>query len=616
MVRLVRFAIPLLCFLPAWTQSRSFTEVAPGVFKYRDTCNVFALVRNDKALLIDIGTGAVLSHLKELGVERAEWVLHTHFHRDHTAGDPIARSSGVRIAVPEKERQYFEKAQELWQGLKVLHRYDLRNDFLAPVEDIPVDHGLRPGETFDWQDLQIKVLGTPGHTEGSLSFLVTIGGKKLAFVGDLTASAGRVPTVYDLEWDYLGSRGLAAEVNSLNILRQHAPDLTLPSHGAPYADALTSIPVLSSALTQLIDLYNWYTYSVRKPMTGVTKMSPHLWHVRNERNGTSYVLVSDSGHAFIWDANAQDLKEIEEIQKRSGFRRVDAIAVSHYHDDHADGINRVREKYGAPVWAIENMAEVLENPSAFRIPCLPHEPIRVDRRLKDGETVRWEGYTLQFFHMPGQTEYAQALLVEVDGKRLLFQGDNISYPLPGRPIIGHYVCRNFQRLDGGHRYSSAKYITLRPDYLVPNHFEWVPATESNLLSYVETSLRVSQLYKKVSGQPDPMFGIDPNWISAFPYQVQADAGEPITIQIRCRNWLRQPSVIRVEARPPRGWKRPKPLVLTVPAHGEGSAPLQLSIPPDARKDWRYVVTLDVVRDGVPLGEISEFLLNMSPMRAH
>ncbi|MGZ4355078.1 MAG: hypothetical protein ACXVZ4_16215, partial [Gaiellaceae bacterium] len=54
------------------------TEVAPGVLRFRDTCNVYVL-RADRgaATLIDFGSGAVLDRLPELGVEQVTDVLVT-----------------------------------------------------------------------------------------------------------------------------------------------------------------------------------------------------------------------------------------------------------------------------------------------------------------------------------------------------------------------------------------------------------------------------------------------------------------------------------------------------------------------------------------------------------
>src|SRR5437879_1223009 len=104
-------------------------QLAAGLYRYRDTCNVYAIVRNEKALLIDFGSGGILAELPKTGAKQADWILHTHFHRDQCQGDRLARSRGIHIAIPESERKYFESVKQMWQAKKVFHLYDLRNEF-------------------------------------------------------------------------------------------------------------------------------------------------------------------------------------------------------------------------------------------------------------------------------------------------------------------------------------------------------------------------------------------------------------------------------------------------------------------------------------------------------
>src|SRR5689334_12611330 len=47
-------------------------QVAPGVYSYKDTCNVYAIVKNHHAILIDFGSGEILSRLQLLGVEKVD----------------------------------------------------------------------------------------------------------------------------------------------------------------------------------------------------------------------------------------------------------------------------------------------------------------------------------------------------------------------------------------------------------------------------------------------------------------------------------------------------------------------------------------------------------------
>jgi glyoxylase-like metal-dependent hydrolase (beta-lactamase superfamily II) len=613
----MRIWIALAALTIAATAPAKPREITPGLFVYEDTCNVYAIVKDGRALLIDFGSGGILQHLDAMGVKQADWILHTHFHRDQNQGDHLAIARGIKIAVPAAERKYFEAAEEMWQEKKVLHLYDLRNEFFAPARNIPVDRGLEPRTVFEWQGIPLRVMSSPGHTEGSLSYLLDWNSKKYAFTGDLVASPGRILTMHDLESPYVGARGIAAQISSLNSMRQAAPDVLLPSHGEPTTGVQASIPPLIRDIAVIHDQYNWYNYTVRQPITGITQMSPHVWHVRIAGGGTAYVVVADSGRAFIWDSHVNDVPYIEEIQKKTGFRQVDFVTVSHYHDDHVGGVNEIKRRYGAKFWVMRHMVEILENPIAFNMPCLWHEPIKVDRILSDGESFDWEGMKLRFYYLPGQTEFAQGLLLEVDGKRILFDGDNISYPVPGRPMLGHYVARNYQRLDGGHIYCAKKFLEVKPDFIAPNHFEWVPATSEILQSYLKNSEEMKEVFTRVLDQPNPMFGLDNNWSSAFPYQVEAKPGQEIHLEVRFRNWLYAEAKVRAAWRVPEGWSVDPPVaeVSAFPYSGAKAA-ARLRIPQDAKPNRRYVLTLDVERDGKHLGEITEMLVNMAPMKAH
>jgi glyoxylase-like metal-dependent hydrolase (beta-lactamase superfamily II) len=195
--------------------------IVPGVYLYKDTCNVYAIVKGEDAILIDIGSGEILEKLSAIGVRHIGWVLHTHFHRDQTQGDHLAQARGVKIAVPADERKYFENVESLWNEKKVFDLYDMRNEFFAPRENIKVDAELlgrftsgssSPSDSmFSWHGIDVKVIKTPGHTQGSVSFLWETSGKRLLFCGDLVASAGKIPSMHDLEWTYVGTTGITAE---------------------------------------------------------------------------------------------------------------------------------------------------------------------------------------------------------------------------------------------------------------------------------------------------------------------------------------------------------------------------------------------------------------------
>src|SRR5919107_1713744 len=126
------------------------SEVAPGIFRVRDTCNVYVIRSGDDAdedrgadaertgIAVDFGSGKVLDHLAEMGIERLTDVLMTHHHRDQGQGLPLAVAAGIRIHVPPVERELFSHVDEMWRTRAVVNDYNLRQDRFSLLEPVPV----------------------------------------------------------------------------------------------------------------------------------------------------------------------------------------------------------------------------------------------------------------------------------------------------------------------------------------------------------------------------------------------------------------------------------------------------------------------------------------------
>jgi glyoxylase-like metal-dependent hydrolase (beta-lactamase superfamily II) len=378
-------------------------------------------------------------------------------------------------------------------------------------------------------------------------------------------------------------------------------------------------PQLLADLARIYREYDWINYTQSRPSPGPKRLTKHIWQMRRAFDwGVGYLIVSDSGRAFLWDVNAREAAFLKDMEKIAGFKSIDFIVPSHYHDDHVGGINAVKEAYGAKLWAMDHLVDVLERPSAYNLPCLWPAAMKVDRVLHDGEKVLWEGLALQFFYLPGQTEYAEGMLIEDDGKRLLFDGDNVACPLPGMPMYGHFVCRNYQRIGGGHVYSARKLLHLKPDFICPNHFEWSPATRETLDSYLRTSEEIQGIWRRIIDQPDPAMGVDNNWVSFYPYQSDAGAGDTIRYELRFRNGSERPSSLKAFIRTPEEWTvSPSPVEIKAAPGSQAAAKLEVRISPgENRLNRRFVITADVWRGGRHLGEVTEGLVNMKPMKAH
>ena len=93
------------------SESQRWQRLSEHLYRFEDICNVYALIHEGQALLVDLGSGTVLDHLGEIGVGRVQAILHTHHHRDQCQGDYRAGAEGIPIWVPEHERRLFEHAE-------------------------------------------------------------------------------------------------------------------------------------------------------------------------------------------------------------------------------------------------------------------------------------------------------------------------------------------------------------------------------------------------------------------------------------------------------------------------------------------------------------------------
>ncbi|CAN5835166.1 hypothetical protein BH23CHL8_BH23CHL8_11630 [soil metagenome] len=549
--------------------TKALLELSPSLFWFRDTCNVYLLRSGSAGLLIDAGSGAILDHLGEVGVERIEWVLHTHHHRDQCQGDLRLIEQGASIAVPARETALFERVDAFWRMRSTFDDYDVSSDWNSLAEPIAVARRLADHETFEWRGLRILVQPTPGHTRGSVSYLVEVDGRGCAFTGDLIAAPGQVDTIHDLQWQYGAPDGVGAALHSATLLADKPIDRLLPSHGRPMDDAPTALRALAANLETLYGLVSemrrnriWqrWPHSVDQPKSQVL---PHLW-ANSHSLANTYALVADDGRALLmdygfpsWDHFFADKRFVEhslaELRDVAGVRSVDAVIPSHYHDDHLAGLPWLQQTQGTQAWIYERFAEMLARPSDWKLPCLLGEPITVDRSLADGERVTFADWTFEVFHMPGHTWWALGLVGEIDGVRVALTGDNLLAGALSPLRAAAPIYRNRMRLDSiatGVR----RLMDFEPELLLTGHTGALEVDRAMLDDFLAWARQLEGAFTRLCAVPERVNeALDPDFVLCRPYLSRVVAGATLDVAVEVTNHgpTRERGMVRLHL--PRGW---------------------------------------------------------------
>lgn len=130
---------------------------------FGQNCYLLARRDTDRALVIDPGlqVGQVSAHLEREGLT-VESILLTHGHVDHIAGVPALRQrSGAPVSMHPEDLAIIDFEQ--------FAQYPFMPPGFSPFE---IDRELHHGLELNLVDLTVRTLHTPGHTEGSVCFVI------------------------------------------------------------------------------------------------------------------------------------------------------------------------------------------------------------------------------------------------------------------------------------------------------------------------------------------------------------------------------------------------------------------------------------------------------------
>jgi glyoxylase-like metal-dependent hydrolase (beta-lactamase superfamily II) len=617
-------------------------RLSEHLYRFADTCNVYLLTDGDAGLLIDVGSGAVLDHLAEAGVRQVEWVLHTHHHRDQCWGTPRLRAHGARIAVPQHEQHLFDQASLFWQTRRTFDNYNDRNTFFTSAEDLPVDAVLEDYELFTWRGHSFFVLPAKGHTLGSSALLASIDGRLVAFTGDLLAAGGKLYQLHAMEYTYGCMEGVLFTLQSIQALRKRHPNVCLPSHGEPVTDVEGDFARLERRLMDCVRLGRGMRVAGRDsvpetiflPEPKLIPLSRHLLWGGAWTCSNFYVILSDSGkalfvdygHAF-WphmhigpDHDGLEVMRfvehhLDELREEHGVTSFDLVIPTHIHDDHTCGIPYLQRHHGTKCWALEEVAQVLADPAAWAsTPCTFPKPIRIDRRLTDGERFTWEEYAFEIHFAPGQTEFHSVYAAMIDGRKVAFTGDNwfLAEVVAGGKVeilpFQTTVLRNSFQL-AMHRRCAEVMRKIAPELICPGHRDVLTCFKKDLDVYCDFIARKERAFRELVAEPADHY-IDLFWARLLPYVATVRPGQALDYRLLVRNNLGRPAAYEARLLPPSGWKAsPETRRLELPDGGRGEIALR-AVAPASADGVRRLMTAEVLIDGRSQGPISEALVTV------
>ncbi len=602
--------------------------IAPGVTAIPGAVNGVVIEREGKRLAVYGDPSGE--------APACEKVLFTGHRRDVVWAGRNLVERGAEAVAPEREKELFTGAAAFWKAHQTrrFHDYAQYSSKVA-VRPFAKVTTVRGGDTIRWQDLTIRVLDTPGYTPGAVSYLIETGGKNIAFTGELIHDDGQLFDLYSLQ-DAIpaakarGYHGYAARagdlVASLRKLSEWKPDILIPSRGPIVRNPAKAMTKLRSRLETLFgshfstDALRWYwgDDNLRIRAAPVLGDRPIRWMSMAQTAmlpdwiiaiGNSRLIVSASKAAWLVDAGNPRLREaLGRLRQQGKFDKLEGIYISHYHDDHADHAEELAQEFNCRIYASHELKDILENPSAYRMPCLTTNPLRSLNVWPEGVRRRWHEIEFESSYFPGQTFYHDALLVTKAGESYYFVGDSFTpsgiddYCLLNRDFTGEnlgfaYCLKKLRQLPVG---------TSLINQHVPPSFRFSRAD----LDLMEDALRRRHaVLKELFPWDDPNYGIDDLWARFYPYAVEATAGRATKLQFIVRNHSPKPQRYKVRLRLPEGWSGTPPAVqIAAPPKEERSASMTLT--PACRASGLFVITADVAFDRWDLREWTEALVTV------
>jgi glyoxylase-like metal-dependent hydrolase (beta-lactamase superfamily II) len=565
-------------------------------------------------------------------------VLLTQARRDVTWAARGPARGGAKVVAPAKETEFLVHPERFWAELRERRFHDYAQQTTKmPVEPISVTRTVKGGDSLTWVDLPIRVIETPGYTRGAVSYLVELGGQKIAFTGDLIRDDGKLQDLFSLQdaipeakiGGYHGWAGRLGElVASLDRIAAEKPDLLVPLRGPVIRDPLSAIRRLQGRIRAVyanylsIDALRWYFKDEHVRAKARRVLGPDAqvrWMTMAETMplpesiipiSNSRLILSADHSGFLVDCGGGGIvDELRKLRAASKLTSIGGVFVTHYHDDHTDALPALVGEFGAKVHACGSLVDLIERPGDYRLPCLTRNSTAVTAKHRDRDGWRWKEYQLTIFDYPGQTLHHNALLVQRDnGWSAFFVGDSFTpsgiddYCLQNRNFLhpgqGFFRCLDqLEKLPAG---------CLVLNQHVEPAFRFSPGQVSEMRDTLE---RRKRLLTELLPFDDPNYGLDESWAILHPYWLTVRPGQSAQLTLRITNHSGHEQIFRTALHVPERFAAPRVKTVRIAAHTDGELRMTVRVPRDCSPGL-HVIVADVAWDGEDLREWAEAVLDV------
>lgn len=622
--------IILIFILSLFILNCSYSQnISPGVRLISGAVNGVTVNKNGKNLVI-YGD-------PESTVKKADMILFTHFRRDLIwAGYDLVKQ-GSHAVVPSGEKAYFTRGDSIWSEFISTRFHDYNNQTTKfGIEPLEVSRFVHGGDILKWQDLDIKVLNTPGYTRGSVSYIIDTDNRRFAFTGDLIYGDGKIFDLYSFQ-DSIGAvdgyHGYAVRlgqlISSLELIASQKPDIIIPSRGPVIYNPGAAIQKLITRIHSLYSNYlsitaNRWNHTDRMeilsdhllgtsakvdwmPSATICK-NPPSWYVHI--NNSNLVIADDSSSFLIDCGTKSAFERLVKLRQSGRIKSIDGIFITHYHDDHTNFINNVVKEFDCPVYVTRELKDILENPAGFHMPCLTTDPITDLNIMQNGQQMHWKNFTLTFLFYPGQTLYHDALIFDKqNGETIFFVGDSFTpYGIDDYCLLN----RNLLHKGTGYLYCLDILKKLPESILLANqHIEPLFSFSYRQLDYIKgLLLERNNILHDLMPWDNINYGVDEQWVSVYPYSQKTSPGRTLEYEVKIFNHSDLANTFIIKPAIPDGFVvEPRTASRYIESMTEGHQIFKIKTPEKALPGIS-LLTFDIKFNNWNLHEWSEALIEM------